>query len=427
MKTHLAYGKHGLDLELNDRWNVRVIEPRFVPGIQDPQHALQNALKNPIGSSPLSELVDAQDTVGIVINDITRATPNERLLNALLLELPHVPKKSIRIFIALGTHRPNTHTELQRMLGIHADAGFEMVQNNAFDPDTQTSLGFTRHGNEVWINRELAQCSIKILTGYIEPHLFAGFSGGGKAIMPGMAGLKTVMRNHSVSNIADPRATWGVTWGNPIWEEVREAGLMAGKSFLFNVALNKEQEITGVFAGNLDKAHERGVDFVSQTAMVPVDKPFDIVVATNSGYPLDLNLYQTVKGMSAAAQIVKRGGAILMVSECWDGIPEHGMYGQLLRLAGNPQALLDMIAAKNFMQQDQWQAQIQAQVQLKADVYIHSRHLTDEQIQGAWLKPALSMEDTLVGLVKRYGETARICVLPLGPQTIPFLGGKNKI
>jgi nickel-dependent lactate racemase len=421
MKTHLAYGKHGLDLQLDDRWDIRVIEPRFVPAMEGSQRALQDALKAPVGCPSLAEFIAPHDTVGIVLNDLTRATPSERLLKALLSELSHMPKRNIRLFIALGTHRPNTPAELERMLGAYASAGFEIIQNDAFDPRTQVSLGFTSRGNEIWINREFAQCSVKLLTGFIEPHLFAGFSGAGKAIIPGMAGLRTVMRNHNARNIADPMASWGVTWGNPIWEEVREGALRAGKSFLFNVTLNRNQEITGVFAGDLDKAHERGVDFVRKTAIVRVEKPFDIVVATNSGYPLDLNLYQTVKGMSAAAQIVREGGAIVMASECWDGIPEHGMYGKLLRQAGSPKALLEMILAPDYLEQDQWQAQIQAQIQLKADVYIHSGCLTEEQIRRALLSPAPSLEDTLARLVERYGRASRICILPEGPQAIPCL------
>lgn len=421
MKVHLAYGKSGLDLHLDDNWDVQVIEPRFVPGIEDPRKALRQALQAPIGSLPLAEYINAGDTVGIVVNDVTRATPNELLLEALIAEMPHVPKSNIRLFIALGTHRPDTVAELQRMLGVFAGAGYEILQNNAFDSSTQVSLGYTGSSNEIRINRELAECSVKILTGFIEPHFFAGFSGAGKAIMPGMAGLETILRNHCAKNIADPKATWGITQGNPIWEEAREAAHRAGRIFLLNIALNRDQAITGVFAGDLDLAHARGVDFVRKTAMLAVEKAFDIVVATNSGYPLDLNLYQTVKGMSAAAQIVRPGGAIVMVSGCCDGIPEHGMYGNLLRQAGSPQALLDRVLSEQCPQQDQWQVQIQAQIQLKASIYVHSTGLTEEQIRSALLKPAPDLDATLAGLVKEYRASARIGVLPEGPQTIPCL------
>jgi len=421
MKTHLAYGKDGLDLSLDDAWDVQVIEPRFIPGLQEPQGAVQGALRKPVGCPPLAEFVSAQDSVGIIVNDLTRATPNETLLRALLAELRHVPRRNIRLFIALGTHRPNTPVELQRMLGAYSDAGYEITQNNAFDASTQVNLGSTSRGSEVWINRELAQCSVKLLTGFIEPHFFAGYSGAGKAIVPGMAGLTTVLHNHSARNIADSQATWGVTRGNPIWEDIQEAALLAGRTFLLNVTLNRNQAITGVFAGDLYKAHALGTDFIRRTIMIPVEKPFDIVIATNSGYPLDLNLYQAVKGMSAAAQVVRKGGSILMVAECWDGIPEHGLYGRLLQQAGSPQALLNTVLAPGCEQQDQWQAQIQAQIQLKADVYVHSGHLTEEQIRSTLLNPAPSLEGTLAALAERYGPSARICVLPEGPQTIPYL------
>jgi nickel-dependent lactate racemase len=212
-----------------------------------------------------------------------------------------------------------------------------------------------------------------------------------------------------------------VTQGNPIWEEVREVAQRVGGAFLVNVALNREGGITGVFAGDLDAAHAVGCDFVRQTAMVAAPQPFDIVITTNSGYPLDLNLYQAVKGMRAAEQIVRPGGAILIAAECWDGIPEHGLYGQLLRQARSPQELLERIQAPGFLEQDQWQAQIQAMIQLKAQVYVYSDHLSDEQIQAALLEPCRDIPATVASLRRRYGQGATIAVLPEGPQTIAYL------
>jgi len=421
MKTRLAYGRTGLTIELNDDWDVQIIEPKYLPGIDSPGAALRAALRKPVGSPPLADLVTPADKVGIIVNDITRPTPNLLILSAVLDELAHIPQENITIFIALGTHRPNSDAELREMLGERVYAGYPIVQNNAFHPGTQVCLGVNSRGNEVWINRELMTCTVKVLTGFIEPHFFAGVSGAGKALMPGMAGIDTILRNHNAQNIAHPKATWGVTWGNPIWEEVREVARMAGASFLLNVTLNRDKEITGVFAGDLDEAHALGTKYVRQTAMMPVSEPFDIVVTTNSGYPLDMNLYQAVKGMSAAAQVVRPGGAILCAAECRDGIPEHGLYGELLRQAASPKALLDRIMSPGFLMQDQWEAQIQAQVQLKADVYMHSSTLSAEQIRSAMLIPAESIEDTLAELVKKYGREARICILPEGPQTIPFL------
>ncbi len=421
MSIRLAYGKNGLSLNLNPVWNVQVVEPRFIPGAVDPSALLREALQAPIAASPLRELARSGERVGIIVNDITRATPSPLILRAVLAELSHLPTQDIVIFNALGTHRPNTDLELRGMLGADIVDTYRIVQNNSFDPATQVCLGVTSRGSEVWVNRELMDCSLKILTGFIEPHLFAGFSGGGKAIMPGMAGMKTILSNHSAANIAHPDATWGKTQGNPIWEEVREVAGMAGRTFLVNVTLNRDKAITRACTGDLVQAHAQGCEFARQTAMAAVTAPFDIVITTNSGYPLDLNLYQSVKGMSAAALVVKKGGAIIVAAECWDGIPEHGLYGRLLREAGSPQAVLAQIFQPGFQKQDQWQAQIQAQIQLKSDVYVHSDGLSEQQIRDALLLPAPSLEETVATLVERYGPAARICVLPEGPVTIPYI------
>jgi nickel-dependent lactate racemase len=359
--------------------------------------------------------------VGIVFNDITRPTPDHLMLPAILDELPYIPRENIILFNALGTHRPNTDAELRGMLGDALVDGYRIVQNNSFDPSTQVHLGTTVRGHDIWINREFVECEAKILTGFIEPHLFAGFSGGGKVVMPGMAGQRTVLGNHGARMIAAPQATWGVTWGNPIWEEIHEVALKVEPTFLLNVALNRDKQITAVFAGDMDAAHSRGCAFVKETVMVPAPRPFDIVITTNSGYPLDLNLYQSVKGMSAAAQVVRQGGSIIIAADCWDGIPDHGLYGQLLREADGPQAVLDTIYAPGFLKQDQWQAQIQAQIQLKADVYVRTDNLTDKQIEMALLKPSHRIEDTVLSLLAEDGSQARICVLPEGPQTIPYI------
>lgn len=426
MLIHLAYGKKGLDVDFDDQWQAQVVEPEYVPGLPDPAVALLEALQNPIGSAALAGLVNPGDRVGIIVNDITRATPNELILGAILKALAFMPRDNITLFIALGTHREDTPVELESILGKEFARGYRIVQNNAFDTSTQVYLGETSLGHPIWINAELMKCDVKILTGFIEPHFFAGFSGAGKAVMPGMGGIQTILGNHCASNIAHPNATWGHTWGNPIWEEVREVALKVKSTFLVNVTLNRDKDITGIFAGDLDAAHARGVEFARQTAMVPVEQYFDVVVTTNSGYPLDLNLYQTVKGMSAAAQVVRPGGVILVASECWDGIPAHGLYGELLRQSSGPDELMSRILAPGFSKQDQWEAQVHAQILLRAKVYLYTPNLTDEEIRGAHLLPSRDIHATLEALVAEFGGKPRICVLPEGPQTIPYLrAGEN--
>ncbi|GIV80859.1 MAG: hypothetical protein KatS3mg051_0213 [Anaerolineae bacterium] len=421
MDIHLDYGKTGLSITLPDDANVTVVSPRYIPPLPDPVQALREALEHPIASPPLRDLVRADDTVAIVFSDITRPTPNHLMLPAVLEALAHVPAGNIVLCNALGTHRPNTPAELERMLGPDVARRYHIEQNNCFDPSTQVYLGESSKGHPIWVNRVYMEARVKILTGFIEPHFFAGFSGGGKAVMPGMAGQATVLGNHDAGMIGNPKATWGVTYGNPIFEEAREVALRTNPTFLLNVTLNRDKQITGVFAGDLVTAHDAGIAFVRQTAMVPVPQPFDIVITTNSGYPLDQNLYQCGKGMSAAEQIVRPGGAIIMVAECCEGIPDHGLFGEMLRAARSPQELYDSVMNAPETRQDQWAAQIQARIQLKADVYLYSDYFDDEATREALLLPCHDIPATVEALREKYGRDARICVLPEGPQTIPYV------
>jgi nickel-dependent lactate racemase len=421
MQVELAYGRQGLTVELPP--DVQIIEPLHVPGLPDEAGALRQALREPTGTPPLRELVRPGDRVVVVHSDLTRPMPNARVLPVLLAELEEagVGHREITLLNALGTHRRQTPQELAEMLGPALVSRYRCLQHDAWDEANLVSLGHTRFGHPVRVNRTYLEADVKILTGFIEPHFFAGFSGGPKGVLPSIAGFDSVLTNHGAKMIGHPQATWGVTAGNPIWEEMLEVALKTEPTFLLNVTLNRAREITGVFAGELQRAHAAGCDFCRQSAMVAVDRPFDIVITTNSGYPLDLNLYQAVKGMSAAARIVRQGGSIIIAAQCWDGIPEHGEYANLLRQASSPQALLARIQAPDFACQDQWEAHIQALIQLKADVYVYSDGLNDEQIREALLNPCRRIEETLGQLRERYGPDAKVCVLPDGPQTVPYV------
>jgi nickel-dependent lactate racemase len=425
MKVELAYGKTGLSVNLPDTTTVKVVEPAFVPASPDQKGTVTESLWKPIGTPPLASMVKPGDTVGVVFSDITRPTPNHIIIPAILEELEKagVPRGRITLFNSTGTHRLNTEKELEGMLGAEVVRNYRIVQNDARKEGDHVLVGKTKSGNEVRIQKDFIACSFKILTGFIEPHFFAGFSGGGKAVMPGMAHLDTVMRNHNAVNIDDPKANWGVLDGNPIRSEVNEAASLVRPNFLVNVTLNKNKEITRSFAGDWVQAYLAGTAYVKKTAMVKVDSLFDIVITSNSGYPLDLNLYQAVKGMSAAAKVVKPGGAIIIAAECWDGIPDHGSFGGLLRDSKNADDLLARIRAKDFMMDDQWQAQILALLVKKADIYVYASGLSPEQLRQAQLGPCTSVDNLAAELIAKYGKDTKICVLPEGPQTIPYYEG----
>jgi lactate racemase len=416
---HLSYGRKGLEIQLP--FEAEVIAPQNVLGLPDEAAAIRQSLRTPIGSLPLPELVSKGQKVVIIHSDITRATPNERILPVILEELENagILRQNISLLNALGTHRQQSEAELRSMLGDNIFENYRCLQHNAFDDSLLVSLGKTSFDNPVRINRHFLEADIRILTGFIEPHFFAGFSGGPKGVLPALAGAESVLSNHNLAMISHPNATWGKTEGNPIWDEMCEVALMTHPTFLLNVALNREKAITKVFAGDLLKAHAEGCAYVGKTSLIPVSKPFDIVITSNSGYPLDQNLYQSIKGLSAAARVVRKGGAILLAAACEDGLPDHGQYAALLAEAGSPQKIWGMLAQPGFSQPDQWQVQIQAQIQQKAEVFVYSDGLTDEQIHKALFQPCHDIAQTISQLAERYGS--RICVLPDGPLTIPVL------
>ena len=418
MRVTLAYGRAGLEVELPDE-RTDVVEPAEAPALPDEQAAIVAAVRAPLGTQPLRELANAGDTVVIVVNDGTRPMPSARVLPPLLAELDHVPRERITILVATGTHRANTPAELDEMLGTAIARGYRVVNHDARDAATLSYLGTSRRGHPIYLNRLYLEASVKVLTGFVEPHFFAGFSGGPKPLMPGLAGLETVLHNHGPRMIAHPTATFGVLEGNPIHEEQREIALLAPPTFSLNVALDKRQRLTGVWAGEMMAAHAAGVAFVRATAMRAVPPAYDVVLSTNSGYPLDQNLYQSVKGMTAAARAVRQGGAIVMAAECADGLPEHGLYATLLHGAADPASLLALVEGAETPLADGWQAQIQAQVQRRAAVYLYSA-LPDEAVHRALLTPIRDVAAQVRTLLAERGPEARLLVLPQGPQTVVY-------
>ena len=420
MRVHLDYGTGGLDVQLPDE-RVTIIEPVFRPPTANPHAALIQALRAPVERPPLAEIVRGGRTVAISICDITRAQPRRAMLCALFEEMPQVRAEDVTILIATGTHRVNTAAELEAMVGADILRRYRVINHDSRDSSCLALAGTTTTGVPVYLNRAWLNADVRITTGFVEPHFFAGFSGGPKMVAPGLAGLDTVLVLHDARRIAHPNATWGVTEGNPIHDDVREIAKMTGVDFAVDVTLNRDQEITAVFAGDLFAEHRLACEAAKHDAMRAVDAPFDVVLTTNSGYPLDQNLYQAVKGMSAAAKVVKDGGTIVCAAECRDGLPAHGSYGQVLASQPTPAALLDMITAPGYSVPDQWQVQIQAQIQLKAQVKIKTGGLDCAAVRAAHLEPIDDVAAAVTNAMRSAGGDATLCVLPHGPQTIPYV------
>ena len=419
MRVTLEYGTSGVDITVpEDR--VTVLAPRYVAGLPDEEAAFLEAVRSPLLSRPLREVASARDRVAIVIADVTRPLPSERLLPWILRELGHVPPANVTIVIGTGSHRATAAEEIRAMVGSVADSGCRIVDHTAFDQDRLALAGTGIDGEPVFMNREYVAADRRVVLGFVEPHFMAGFSGGYKAVFPGVADIAAIMRYHDARTIGDPRSTWGVVEGNPTQARIRHDGALLPVDFCVNVTLNRRREITGFYCGAVLPAHDAGCAFSRRTAMVACEEPFPIVVTTNSGYPLDQNLYQAVKGMSAAAQIVAGDGYIATAARCNDGFPEHGNFKKLLHQHGSARALLDTITTPGFSMYDQWEAQLMAGVLLKARVGLFSE-LPADQVRRAHLEPIEDLESALAAELDRAGRGARMAILPEGPMTIPYI------
>ena len=424
MKTtscRIEYGTTGFELDLTGL-NVSILEPHYPPPLEDEATAFREAAASPFGGIPLKDRFASHETVAIAIPDITRALPNERLLNWVFSELDHIPAENFTLISGNGTHRANTPDEWKQMVGERMYASYTCIDHDGEDMEGMVRGGTSRFGYDVHLNKQYAEADRRIVMGFIEPHFMAGFSGGYKAVFPGVASVESILHYHNAENIGHPRSTWGITENNPTQDHVRAGGSLIPIDFCVNITLDRERRITGFFCGDVEPAHEAGCAFCKKTAMTACPEAFPIVVTSNSGYPLDQNLYQTVKGMSAAAEVVQEGGLILTLARCNDGFPAHGNFRKMLQEHDSPQAMLDTITAPGFRVADQWQVQLLALLLLKARIGLYSE-LTAEEVRSAHLDPIQDVRATIDQELNRLGTPdAPIAILPEGPLTIPYIG-----
>jgi nickel-dependent lactate racemase len=419
MRVDLRYGEGSLPLDIPSP-RVTVLEPRLIDGLPDEAASFRRAVRQPIAAQPLREIVRANERLAVAIPDITRPLPSDRLLGWLLEELAHVPDGQWTVVNGTGSHRVNTDAELLAMAGPEVLRRLRIVNHSAHEPAGLEWAGRTPDGRPVFLNREWVRADRRIVLGFIEPHFMAGFSGGYKGVFPALADIDAIMHYHRADVIGDPRSTWGRLEGNPTQDQIRANGSLVPVDFCINVTLNRRREITGFFCGDVLEAHRAGCLAARQTAMVPCDRPYPIVVSTNSGYPLDQNLYQAVKGMSAAAQIVEQDGLILMAARCNDGFPAHGNFRGLMAGHPSPQAVLDTIMAPGFSMYDQWEAQLLALILLRARVGLFSEIPADE-VRAAHLEAVADLNRRLADELGRRAPDTPVAVLPEGPMTIPYL------
>lgn len=420
MEVELAYGTEGLVVDLPA--STTVVRPSHRRPDADAGELVRASLRRPIGSPRLRDLVARGQQVAIAICDGTRPQPRAVMLEAILEELAGiVADEDVVVLVATGTHRGNTGAELEAMLSPALCARWEVVNHDALDPGGLLELAPAGAGVPVAVNRRFREADVRVTTGFVEPHFFAGFSGGPKLVAPGLAGMATILALHDARRIGDERASFGVVEGNPVHDDVRAVAAAVGVDFACDVLLDRYQQVVACFSGELFAMHAAACTASRTAAMKAVPDRFEVVVTTNAGFPLDQNLYQAVKGMAAAAQVVRPGGRILLAARCIDGFPDHGAYRSLVTSASSPAALLEAIAARAEMVPDQWQVQVQARIQTLARVGVFTEGIAPEALRAAHLEPVADLGEAVAEELSRLGPGARVCALPEGPQTIPFV------
>ena len=413
-KIELPYGNSILKAGIPTRNLAYVLSRQDVRGLENEREVIVGSLRSPIGCLSLRDCVNKDDKVVILVTDNTRACPDDRLVPPILAELAgEIPQENVTIIVALGLHEHLDKQELVKKLGRNIVENYNVMNH---DVNQTVNIGTTSRGTPVDINTKVVEADFRISTGFIEPHFFAGFSGGRKSIAPGVFSLRAVYKNHSYKMIEHPCARAGILKGNPVHEDLVEQAKVARLNFIVNVLLNKKREITHVVAGDFIKAHERGCEIERNMAEVTVDRKVDITITTNNGAPLDLDLYQSVKGMDTASQITRDGGIIIMASSCSSGVGPR-TFKELHASAKSPKEILQKIRREEPVGV-QWQNQVLARIQLKNEVYLVSG-LEDGIVGDMMITPIQTIEEGLEKALEVMGSDAEVAVISEGPLVLP--------
>lgn len=415
----MAFGREGLALGLPEDPRITILEGKDAPALADPFAALERSIAEPIGSAPLAELARGRRDACIVISDVTRPVPNKLILPPILktIEEAGIPRDKITILIATGLHRPNEGEELVGLVGASIAGNFRCENHIAQRPETVVRVGETRAGIPVELCRRYVEADLKILTGFIEPHMWAGYSGGRKAILPGIASAHTMSFMHGFKMVADPGCAYDELKHNPFHRAGIEVAEMVGVDFICNVTLDAEKRVTGVFSGHFERAHEAGCEFLRPQAVVWVDERFDAVVTSGGGAPLDVSLYQTAKGITGAADVLRDGGEVLICSDCGEGLGGRE-FTELALSAKSPEEFLERLQQPGFYVIDQWGAQEIYAVMTRVKVSLHSTGISAEDTRRCHIQPVDDFPKAVRELFARLPAAARIGVIPRGPFTI---------
>jgi nickel-dependent lactate racemase len=422
MKVSLAYGRASLEVVLPERNVVKVLKYEPIPPLDLPEAVLLGSLHVPVNSPPLSELAFGKKSACVVISDITRPVPNRVILPPILetLETAGIPREKIVILVGTGLHRPSTSGEKIEMCGNMIVENYRIEDHHAENQEEHVFLGESPRGVPVWIDRRYMEAELKILTGLIEPHFMAGFSGGRKAICPGIAGKETIAQWHTPRFLEHENAVAGTLKNNPVHEENTWIAQKAGCDFIVNVVLNSDRKILSMTSGDMLSAFERGVETAEKLVTDTVPQPVDVVVTSAAGYPLDLTWYQTVKGIVGALEIVKQGGTVIVASSCAEGTGCRE-FDQIAEKFPSMDLFLNAIIKEEFYLVNQWQMEELGKVLRKARVVVVTDGLSPELLRRFYVETSPTVEAAVEDAVKRYGPQTTIAVLPEGPYVLAKL------
>ncbi|MGH7820076.1 MAG: nickel-dependent lactate racemase [Candidatus Binatia bacterium] len=425
MRCRLDYGRTGLDVEIPDDLGATVVESPASEPLPDAAATVRKSLLRPIASPPLAEVARGRRDAVVVISDKTRPVPNGLLLPPILetLEASGVPRERIEILVGTGLHRANTPAELVEMTSADLVARYRIRNHDARDGGAHRHLGRTARGTEIWLDRGYLDASLRIVTGLVEPHLMAGYSGGRKGVAPGLAGVETMKSAHGPAMLEENIGP-GILEGNPFHEDLLEIARTAGVDFLVNVSIDRARRLTGVFAGDLERAHLEAVRFVEREVSVALDHPADVVVTSAGGSPLDATWYQSIKGLIGALNVVRRRGTVILAAEMSEGVGSLE-FRTLLSKMRDPDDFMARINAPGFFSIDQWMVQHLCQVLRKVKVRVVTRGLDAAELRSFFVGAASSVEEALAEALREHGPRARVAVIPEGPYVLATVRGRR--
>jgi lactate racemase len=417
MIVNLPYGKQCVPLELPD--HADVVFPKTVSGVADARAEIRKAMDHPIGSMPLPQIAHGKSDAVVIINDFTRPTPTDLMLDEILTDLSEagISDDQVTVLIACGNHRPTTKEEMRHMVGPELSDRVRFVNHDCKDEAQLTFVGTTDGGLPIWIHSLVAQASLKILTGLITPHHGAGYSGGRKSLIPGVAGLKTLHQHHAFP-IRPYLPAMGWMRGNPFHEEAVNGAKMVGVDFIVNVVKTPSGKIAKAVAGDLVAAHEKGVEICEDACGIPFSHRYDVVIVTPGGHPRDVDLHQSQKAMSVAELVLAEQGILILVAQCPEGI---GKFAEWLKSAKSPEEVIERFRVEGFTEDQSSKAFMCARVLKDHPVIVSCSGIDENELEQMFFQHAPSPQEGLDRAVKTKGPHPRVLVLPYAVDCVPKL------